>query len=272
MKTITINTIPGFDEWRIAARQCLNAGHRPQDVLWQIKTADQSDLFGAPTMPTATERSSNKNNKNIHIPKSAVEMFNAALCHKNPDRFSLCYRVLWRILNENKNLLSIKTDNDVLRLTQMVKAVRRDAYKMTAFLRFREIKHNDEEHFVAWYEPEHYSLELKLDFFKTRFKNMRWSILTPYRAAHWDMQNLKLEDTPDTSLYPAEDEVEQYWLTYYASIFNPARPKKGAMLSSMPKKYWKNMPEAVLIEDLLRTSESKARAMIKEREQCNGIK
>ena len=189
-------------------------------------------------------------------------MCETALCHTDPNRFSLCYRILWRLVFENKTLLSHKTDDDIIKLHALVKAVRRDAYKITAFLRFREISFNGTEHFVAWYEPEHYTLELKLDFFKTRFKNMRWSILTPYRAAHWHEGKLTLEDNPDPNIVPKDDKVEQYWLTYYANIFNPARPKKNAMLSQMPKKYWKNMPETALIQDLLKTSESRARNMI----------
>jgi DNA polymerase len=91
---------------------------------------------------------------------------------------------------------------------------------------------------------------------------MRWSILTPYLAAHWDMQQLTLDYNPDRSAYPDVDSVEKYWLAYYANIFNPARPKQGAMLSQMPKKYWKNMPETVLIPDLLKNSESRAKEMI----------
>ena len=91
---------------------------------------------------------------------------------------------------------------------------------------------------------------------------MRWSILTPYRAAHWNGENLFLEDNPDPALYPKDDKIEQYWLTYYASIFNPARPKKNAMMSSMPKKYWKNMPESILINNLLKNSQAQAKAMI----------
>ena len=118
------------------------------------------------------------------------------------------------------------------------------------------------EHFVAWYEPEHYTLEMKLNFFIKRFKNMRWSILTPYRAAHWNLQGLVLEDNPDPSLYPTDDEHEKYWITYYANIFNPVRLKTKAMMTQMPKKYWKNMPETKIINDLINNSEKRVKDMI----------
>lgn len=275
--TISINAVPGFEEWRTAARSCLERGYAPHEIIWQGKTAEvQSDLFSDSNSPPISETEKRTEGrcfsqlnhgvigqkKSIKIPKSFIDQAETAVCHADDGKYALLYKVLWRLVHENRNLLAIKTDPDVMRLNALVKNVRRDAYKITAFLRFREIEHEGEPLFIAWYEPEHYTLERVLTFFKTRFKNMRWSILTPYRAAHWDKNTIKLVDNPDPSLYPADDKVEGYWLTYYANIFNPARPKKKAMLSQMPKKYWKNMPETVLVQDLLRSSESRAREMI----------
>lgn len=256
MKQICIRSLPGYDEWQAAAKRCLLEGRHPYDILWQTDQTNQRDLLlDQPLSPIVAP-------KDIFVPAQFIDMAKTASCHARDDRFAILYRILWRIVHENKHLLKLKTDDDVLLLNAMIKAVRRDAYKITAFLRFREIKVEGNAYFIAWYEPEHYSLELKLDFFTARFKNMRWSILTPYRAAHWDMKTLTLEDNPDPSRYPQNDRIEDYWLTYYASIFNPARVKKKAMLSQMPKKYWKNMPETVLIDDLLKQSESRAKAMI----------
>ena len=47
------------------------------------------------------------------------------------------------------------------------------------------------------------------------------------------------------------------WKTYYASIFNPARVKIGAMLKEMPKKYWKNMPETALVGELVKGAQAR---------------
>lgn len=258
MRTITISTAPGYKEWRIAARMCLAAGIAPENLIWQSAQTTQEDLFGQPEV----QAQSNEVHEHIRIPKSVLSLFEIALCHSDNTRFALCYRLLWRLNFENKHLFKLTTDNDVMRINALVKAVKRDAYKMSAFLRFREVEHEGQEHFVAWYEPEHYSLEHKLEFFKTRFKNMRWSILTPYRAAHWDKTRLVLEDNPDPSILPKDDRIEKYWLTYYANIFNPARIKKQAMMSSMPKKYWKHMPETVLINDMLKDADNRVKKMI----------
>ena len=64
---------------------------------------------------------------------------------------------------------------------------------------------------------------------------------------------------------PTEDRLEETWRRYYASIFNPARLKVKAMQAEMPKKYWRNLPEASLIKPLI---EGAGRAT--ERDDRNG--
>jgi DNA polymerase len=61
---------------------------------------------------------------------------------------------------------------------------------------------------------------------------------------------------------PQGDPVEDLWRSYYASIFNPARLKVSAMLSEMPKKYWKNLPEAELIPQLIAGAQAREAAMV----------
>lgn len=257
MKKVIITECPGFEEWRIAAREALQENTSPEQIIWQGQ-GSEPDLFA--TSPVQVAQGKNK----FSVPKDFISEAELAICHSDPERFALLYRILWRLCHENKSLLHFKTDDDILKLKGLVKAVRRDAYKIKAFLRFREIMQDGKAHFIAWYEPEHYSLELSLPFFQSRFKNMNWSILTPYLGAHWNGEDIALTANPDPSQYPKEDTIEKYWLKYYASTFNPARPKKQAMLNQMPKKYWKNMPETKLIEEMLQTSEARARKMVEE--------
>src|ERR1700678_1997326 len=61
---------------------------------------------------------------------------------------------------------------------------------------------------------------------------------------------------------PTEDRLEETWLRYYASIFNPARLKVKAMQTEMPKKYWRNLPEASMIKPLIAGAERRTGAMI----------
>ncbi|MBZ9922862.1 UdgX family uracil-DNA binding protein, partial [Mesorhizobium sp. BR1-1-7] len=167
----------------------------------------------------------------------------------------------WRLRTEPK-LLAIASDPDIRRLETMEKAVRRDSHKMHAFVRFRKIGDGDEEHYVAWFEPDHYIVERNADFFVRRFTGMHWTILTPYASADWDGERLAIGPGAVKGDAPAQDDTEALWRTYFENIFNPARLKVKAMQKEMPKKYWRNLPEASLIPDLIAGADKAAIAMI----------
>ena len=65
---------------------------------------------------------------------------------------------------------------------------------------------------------------------------------------------------------PDEDALDDLWRTYYRNIFNPARVKISAMQSEMPKKYWKNLPEAALIAGLIAESGGRVKGMLETEE------
>ena len=73
--------------------------------------------------------------------------------------------------------MQLATDDDMHGLLMMEKAVRRDAHKMKAFVRFREVVENDQTHYVAWHRPDHYVVRKVAPFFSRRFKSMHWTIL-----------------------------------------------------------------------------------------------
>ena len=144
----------------------------------------------------------------------------------------------------------------------MEKSVRRDIHKMRAFVRFREVGEGEATRYVAWFEPEHFIVERNAPFFVRRFTGMRWTILTPEASANWDGTRLAIGPGARKAEAPSDDVTDDLWRTYFASVFNPARLKVKAMQAEMPKKYWRNLPEASLIPDLIAGAESSARAMI----------
>jgi uracil-DNA glycosylase family protein len=125
-------------------------------------------------------------------------------------------------------------------------------------------------------------------FFVRRFTQMRWAILTPERSLHWEpppsvhLSALPLEgEAPPEALAlgattgtltfgpgarredaPPPDAGEALWLTYYSHIFNPARLKLAMMQKEMPRRYWRNLPEAELIAPLAAGAMARSGRMI----------
>ena len=81
------------------------------------------------------------------------------------------------------------------------------------------------------YRPDHHIVEANAPFFVRRFGAMRFAILTPDKSAFWDLSNLSFGPGVPRNEAPQDDALEQLWLDYYASIFNPARVKISAMKS-----------------------------------------
>ncbi len=239
--------------FRTAARALVSAEIPPADIVWSVCAED--DLFGAVTsLPPPTLE--------LRLPRALVTLAETVIQAHAPARFALLYRLIWRTAQGERYLLEQITDPDVDRARRLAQSVRRDTHKMRAFLRFREVTTDGATSHVAWFEPQHYIVEANADFFVRCFAGMTWSILTPYRSAHWDGTALSFTAGASPKDVPDDDHLAEYWQVYFSAIFNPARLKIGAMLSEMPRKYWKNLPEAAAIPELIASAAARTQAMI----------
>ncbi len=254
MQTVALPRIGTWSAWRDAARGFLASGTAPHDILWHYDATPQTDLFGsndpAPVPPA----------HNLTVPKSFIGLAQTVVWHADPERFARLYALLWRLRTE-PTLMSDRGDPALAHLRLMEKGVRRCAHKMKAFVRFRDLDAGgNRRQFAAWFEPTHHTVEPTAPFFSRRFGDMDWMIVTPDVTARWDAGTLtfgpgqRKPDLPD-------DAAEDLWGTYFCNIFNPARLKVQAMTSEMPRKYWKNLPEAQHIPGLIAQAETRARAM-----------
>jgi DNA polymerase len=125
---------PDFTAWRAAAREALHAGYRPDEIDLQDATAPialtlalepDDEAHGAPIL-------------HPRVTKPFLEAAQLAAVHRDPQRWNLLYRVLYRMQSEPE-LLKIETDNDVVQLLRLEAQVRRDLHKMHAFVRFRKV-------------------------------------------------------------------------------------------------------------------------------------
>jgi len=258
MHFITLEHDTDFEGWRKAARALVLNDVSPSDVTW--RTPGQMPGLFAPVAATSLPEVPHAT---FSVSAKFVELAQSAILHRDIARFAILYRLLSR-LRSHHDLLAVATDPDVLLVAAMARAVHRDQHKMQAFVRFREIGRERKSRYVAWYEPEHHIVEATAPFFARRFADMAWSILTPDICAHWEGHVVAFTPGVSKAAAPSEDRLEETWLRYYASIFNPARLKVKAMQTEMPKKYWRNLPEASLIKPLITGAGRATSAMIAE--------
>ncbi|MCF7751447.1 UdgX family uracil-DNA binding protein [Bacillus subtilis subsp. subtilis] len=246
-----------MDAWRAVARAALQREVTPPQLDWL--DAGDGSLLDAPSVldaplpaaPTPTQAA---------VPRDFLELAATCLCHREPQRLALLYRMLWRITRGERRLLTNPADPDVVRAMDLAQAVRRDSHKMKAFVRFREVP-GEQEAFIAWFEPDHHIVDRVAPFFARRFAGMRWAILTPSRSARWDGSTLSFGLGGSQEQAPREDAREELWRTYYANIFNPARLNTRMMRQEMPARYWKHLPEATLLPTLVRDAGDRVQEM-----------
>lgn len=245
-----------LEGWRAAARRLAAAEVAPDRVRWSVEGDAVADLFAGDPLPQPTDAAA------LSVPRAFLDLAAQVIRHRAPERFALLYRLLWRQARGERDLLAIRVDPDVSRAAEWARQVQRDAYHMKAYVRFREAADDLGPLYLAWFEPEHHVVELVAPHFVRRLGALRWSILTPLKSAHWDGEALRFAEGRTKAEVPSEDALAECWLTYYASIFNPARLKVDAMLAQMPKKYWKNMEETALVPGMVRGAAPRAEAML----------
>lgn len=262
--------------WRREARALLRAGVSPHEVSWGVAGAlGDAPAAGplracepAPGLFDAAPPSDDEVPAGTpaavpapRVPASFLTLADSALLHRDAGRFALLYRLLWRLQRE-PGLRGDPLDADWLAAQALAQAVHRDQHKMRAFVRFHERPTPEGPQYVAWFEPEHHTLASQAGFFQRRFARMRWAIFTPDASIAWDGHRLHHGGPARREEIPTDDATQALWLTYYASIFNPARLKLATMAQHMPRKYWHNLPEARLIAPLAAAAAQRAEAMV----------
>lgn len=251
-----------WEGWRTVARSVLADRVSPDRVRWIDPWTTQCGLF-AGSSTEAAGSGGRRGLAEVRVPAAFVTLGATVACHRDPVRWDSLYRALWRIAHGERHLLDVAADPLVARLRRLASAVRRDVHKMRAFVRFREVNGPDgESRWISWFEPDHRIVERNADFFVQRFTSMRFSIFTPDRSLHWDRTRRWFGAGASAHEVRGDDALESLWRTYYASTYNPARTRWKAMVSEMPVKYWKNLPEARLIPHLVRESEARVAGML----------
>ena len=129
MTTRQVRIEPRFESWQSAARELLREGVPPETIEW-LETAG-----GEPAAaPIAGE-------PGVHrVPRRFVEIARQVAGHPSAGRWALLYRVLWRVVHEDHDLLRLDTDADVSVLLEMERAVRSAAPFVPAVASLAELR------------------------------------------------------------------------------------------------------------------------------------
>jgi DNA polymerase len=241
-----------FEGFRRAARGLLAQNILPGQVSWQCGNAPLQAPHVPPSVGTAHSPAFS-DAPAVSVPPEFLALCQAAVLHRNPQRFHLLYRLLWRLVHEPE-LRHTPQDADMAQARLMADEVREDIRKMKAQLRFRSVQDDTFRArplagplHVAWYEPEHHVVEAVAPFFAKRFSLMRWAILSPEGSVESDylgpqdfaadakppgdgLAALRFGPGADPQAAPALDAGEQHWLTCYEQVFHPARLARRRMM------------------------------------------
>jgi DNA polymerase len=220
-----------FAQWREAARELLAFEIPPHAVKW-IAHEGGGDLFSslarAPGAAVALDPA--HTHPTLHLPRTLMDMLHSAACCRVDDRWPFLYRVIWRWQQGEQEVLSVE-DEDGLRLHAMVKAVHREEHDMHVNIRFRERPEADgAPRFVAWCEPVHDVLPQVAQHFVSRMGRISWMIATPDASVLWDGEILHNTGPLLRSAAELDDAGEALWLSYYRSVFSPARQRRGGTI------------------------------------------
>jgi len=251
MQRVVLQPGADLEGFRRAARALVAQGINPDQIIWDVESL--GGLFAVHDVAEAPP---------LTMPREVASLTKLVVCDRNFDKYALLYRLIWRLVHGERHLLEVHSDPLVQTLHGRAKSIRRDLHKMHAFVRFRRVEGDGEERFVAWFEPDHYILEETSDFFVDRFRSLIWSILTPIGSLNWDRTTLTFGAPARREDAPSFDAFEAGWTTYYQSTFNPARLNTDLMHAHMPKKYWRNLPEAATITPLIQSAASRVEGMI----------
>ena len=254
-----------FAAWREAARDLLAYDIAPDRITWSAPHMDDllaGDLFTSAPPPvqaalalpadaSKAQATAEPTRPPPHIPRSFMEMLQSAACCRVPDRWAFLYRVIWR-WQQGEHDVQSPADEDGARLNGMVKTVRREEHDMHAYIRFRERPvEAGPPRFVAWYEPRHDVLPQVAQHFVSRMGKVTWMIATPEASVLWDGHTLHNTGPLVKSADDLEDSGEALWLTYYRSIFNPARLNTEVMRQHIQGDRWKNLPEGKIVTQMV---------------------
>ncbi|MDH1574636.1 MULTISPECIES: TIGR03915 family putative DNA repair protein [Pseudomonas] len=250
MGVIALDCDERFSTWRDQARTLLGHGIDPAQVTWSQGPID--DLLAVPApLPDGPGPF------RATVPAALLSLLEQASRYRGEQRWNLLYEVLWRVAHGDRTAM-LAGDRLGSELHRRIKQVSREAHHLHAFVRFVPLPPALAEQLqldlVAYHEPAHDILPSASAHFADRLGRQRWLIATPQDGIRFDGQGFDYQrHCPDAWRQwarNADDPGAELWRTYYRHTFNPARLNPDALRLHMPGRFWRHLPEGMLIPQL----------------------
>lgn len=205
----------------------------PEAVHWSLRAPASGDMFTVAAPPAASRPSHLPKATAAIVPASFLRLCELVVLHRDPERFALLYRLLWRLVHE-PTLRRDAIDADMVLAQHMAHAVRRDMNKMKLGLRLHAVHEPGRETplQVAWYEPAHHIVESLATHFARQLAPQRWAILAPELSLRGEGGSILFGLGVPRAIAPGPRAGEAQWLAAYHSAFASDRQQRAETIAS----------------------------------------
>jgi uracil-DNA glycosylase len=205
--------------FRAESRDLLAHQVHPDMVQWSTRQPLAEELREVPQTAAASRPRSVARAATAIVPASFLRLCESVVLHRDPARFGLLYRLLWRLVHEPQ-LRNDALDPDMTRAQHMAHAVRRDLHKMKTSLHFIPFEGLE----AAFFEPSHHVLEVAAPWFARRFTEQPWVIFTPERSVRFDGRSLVYAPGVPRQQVPRNDAPREAWQACIDEVFRTVHP------------------------------------------------
>ena len=206
---VTLASETDLDGFRAACRALVAGRVAPEAVAWRVAAPGEAIEHGLERRPEGVVAK-------LLVPSAFLELCRLAILHRDPGRFALLYRLLWRLQHDPR--ARDVQDRDWRVAARWSEEVASAIDRMQSTLVFETVLPAAlsgaplaPSWHVAWYEPQHRIVEPVAAFFAERFATMRWALLTPERCARWDGERLLYTAGAELQGAPTRAAISDLW-------------------------------------------------------------
>lgn len=186
-------------------------------------------------------------------PNSVQRLYLAYLAEIQDEEANLVGYIRY-VFDTQRNIEEDYGNKYVLRISEIVRMMRREKHRMEAFVRFQKLK---DESYYAVIEPDFNVLPLLIKHFKSRYADQKWIIYDLKRnyGIYYDLHDVQYitldfstgnKPNAITGAFTEDESIYQHlWKNYFNSVNIPARKNTKLHIRHIPGRYWKHLTEKI---------------------------